>query len=877
MSRSRSKSVAGPATPSGDPLDTPMMRQYLELKKNYTDAILFFRMGDFYEMFLEDAQIAAPLMDVALTARANRIPMAGVPYHSMDTYVARLIGAGQKVAIAEQHPDPVNPKLMRRSVTRIVTPGTLVEESLLESASHNYLLAITSATDKQGVTSLGLAVADVSTGDFSTFGLAGRQAGKPASDNAAALNEHLDEDLAASLRDCYFRYAPREVLVPAGMLKIIGAVLPEANSSITGLEDWKASPTEGARRIEQTFGTDLRGLGHDDGKHPSLGAASLVLHYLERIFPGRRIELSPPVFSRGGSEHMLLDEQTIRNLDLVYNYQEGNATRSLFGVLNHCLTAPGKRFLKEALTAPLVVKERIEQRQKDVSGFLENAALSRGLREQLELVHDLERTLSRNATGRGAPRDCTAIRQTVAATETIASLLPKGSARLAELISVGPRLKSLARWVEANIEKELPAVLGKGRLLREKVSAELDQARLANGNAVQWMLEFESAERERTGLTSLRVKYNKIVGYFIEISKAQSNRAPADYERRQTLVNAERFGSERLADLEKQIVEADEIIERIEREAFEKFQEMLLETRQETKQLMRGLAQLDFLLALAQAAGRLQWCRPNISSGGELTVEDGRHPVVEAFLESGQGFVPNVVKMNASERSFALITGPNMAGKSTYIRQVALIQLLMQIGSYVPARYATMAVVDRIFTRIGASDNLTRGESTFYVEMLESARILNQATEDSLVIMDEVGRGTSTYDGLSIAWAVAEYFSGDSPPRPRVLFATHYHELTVLESRDGVFNLTMDVQESNGRVIFMHRVREGAADRSYGIHVARLAGLPPEVTARAEQKLAELESDYEREKKRPPTPSIRGRSKVRAPESDTVQGSLFDS
>ena len=849
-----------------------MMRQYLEIKKEYPDSILLFRMGDFYEMFLEDAEVAAPLMDVALTARQNAIPMAGVPYHAVDTYVARLIGAGRKVAIAEQEADPINPKLMRRSVTRIITPGTLVEDSLLESASHNYLMALVPSESV-----IGIALADISTGDFFTTHLTGGGPGDSEPKNfAAPLEESTDQnvfrEMAGALRDVVSRFQPREILVGTRDQGHVRATLPESAATLTVMEDWKTSAIEGARRVEQAWQANLRGLGYDDEKSPVLGAVSLVLHYLERTFPGRRIHLSAPVFRPPGRDVMLLDEQTIRNLDLITNAQEGGSGRTLFGVLNECRTASGKRFLREAITAPLILPDALTRRRKHVEHLVKNTRLREGLRGALEKVHDLERTLGRATTGRSAPRDISAFVDTVQAARGLGALLspPPASAggakkataapeELQNLVSLDAQLLAFADELRARIVPDPPAILGKGALLAEGFSAELDRARSGSGNAVQWMLDFEKGERARTGQSSLKVKYNRIVGYFIELSRTQAEHAPSDYSRKQTLVGAERFTCERLQELERSVLEADEIIERIEREAFLEIVATLLSNRAAIKALMQGIAELDFLASLATVAERRAWCLPSISDTGELLIQNGRHPVVESFLEAGRSFVPNSVRMDAAGRSFGVITGPNMAGKSTYIRQVALLQLLAQIGSYIPAEHATLSIVDRIFTRIGASDNLTRGESTFFVEMLETARILNQATDRSLVIMDEVGRGTSTYDGLSIAWSIVEYFSGDAAPRARVLFATHYHELTVLESRAGVFNLTMDVQDTGGKIVFMHRVREGSADRSYGIHVARLAGLPEEVTARAEQKLTELESEYAREKEKPPGPSLRGR------------------
>ena len=849
-----------------------MMRQYLEIKKSHPDTILFFRMGDFYEMFLEDAETAAPLMDIALTRRQNSVPMAGVPFHSVDTYIARLIGAGQKVAIAEQEVDPANPKLMRRKVRRIVTPGTLVEDSLLQSASHNYLMSIVPNGD-----AIGLALADVSTGDFFTLQVEGE-------------NEQEDQtESRALIRDLYFKYGPREILVPTEDLKDYRDTLTEAANHLTPMEDWKASPTEGKRRIDETYGANLRGLGYDDDSMPALGAASLILHYISSNFPGQDIELSPPAFHRSEDKFMLLDEQTIRNLDLVYNYQEGGATRTLYSILNFCKTPSGKRRLKEAILTPLLQKEDIELRLNMVSFLSRQMDARDKIIDALASAFDLERVLGRMSSGRGAPRDFLALGDTVAAADTLLKVFakfpkpdyfPDAGEKFTALVKVEKTLRDIAKDIKKRIRDEAPATLGGAPLLREGIDPELDKARGARDNGAKWVLEFEAKEKERTGLTSLKVKYNRVVGYFIEISKAQAKSAPDDYQRKQTLVGNERFTCERLKELEESILQSDDIIDRIEEAVFKEITEKIVSARFAVKTMMGGVAEVDFLASLALAAMKYGWICPAPTLSGELIIEEGRHPVVEKFLGPGESFIPNNVKLDAEANSFAVLTGPNMAGKSTYIRQIAIIQLLMQIGSFVPARHATLSVVDRIFTRIGASDNLTRGESTFFVEMLECARILNQATDNSLVIMDEVGRGTSTYDGLSIAWSVVEYFTGDLSRKPRVLFATHYHELTALEKRPGVFNLTMDVQEADGRVIFMHRVRSGPADRSYGVHVARLAGLPVEVTDRAQAILAELEEDYSRQKSKESPPPVERRKKSKAKKSrksdvSEDQGSLF--
>ncbi len=865
MARNSDKSGAGV---ENDPLDTPFMRQFLDLKRQVPDAILFFRMGDFYELFLEDAEEAAPLMDVALTKRQSSVPMCGVPYHSAEIYIARLIGAGKRVAIAEQENDPANPKLMRRRLRRIITPGTVLEESLLDGAGHSYLMALA-----PGSRTLGLALADVSTGDF--FSLDLPAAAAPVASGAASVEEtSLESRFGASLRDAFYKYAPREILAPSDYARDLAALLPEARLLIAPCEPWKASPTEGARQIAARFGQNLKGLGYPSEKTPALGAAGLVLHYLAKNFPDQIVAIGAPAYREGVGARMLLDEQTIRNLDLIQNQNEGGSARSLYGCLDRCKTAAGKRFLKDALLAPLLDRAEILRRQERVATLVNRSAIRARVADALGGVFDLERALARMSAGRGAPRDFAHVAATVEAADELAAAgreLTSEQAAFVDWIQCAPELRSLAERITRTVAEEPPAVLGGGPFLRPGLDAELDRAREAQERGSKWIADFERAERERTGISTLRVKYNKVFGYFIEISKGQADNAPADYERKQTLVGYERFTSDKLAHLETELLAADETVARVEERWFRELEAAVLQTGPAIKQLMTAIGEADFLQSLAEIAARRGWTRPEIAPEGSpagFDLDEGRHPVVEEFLPTGQAFIPNNLRLHRDERSFAVITGPNMAGKSTYIRQIGLIQILAQIGSFAPAQRCALTLADRVFTRIGAGDNLTRGESTFFVEMLETARILNQCSAKSLVIMDEVGRGTSTYDGISLAWSIVEHLSEPEGARPLTLFATHYHELTALAERDYVFNLTMDVEEVGGRVVFLHRVREGAADRSYGIHVARLAGLPETVLARAEEKLAELEKRHSESRVEESTKRKTPRRSVREPLTD---------
>ncbi len=821
-----------------DPLDTPVMRQYLDIKKKYPHAILLFRMGDFYELFLEDAQIAAPVMEVALTKRQKEVPMAGVPYHSIDIYVSRLLEAGHHVAIAEQELDPNNPHLMGRRVRRVITPGTVIEERLLNTLSHNYMMAFIHNHNAYGI-----ALADVSTGSFFSFCLQKK------------IADH--RELLQVLQDHYVKFSPSEILVPTELYNELGKI--PGQKKLVVIESWKASPTEGRRQIEHLYKQKIEGLGYKKEWDLSLGAVSLILHYVQQNFPTdfseKRNTLQAPIFRRMEESFMQLDESSIRSLDIIENQKEKDNKRTLLGVLDICKTIVGKRLLRENLLLPLLDIKEIQRRQTITNHFFINTELRKSLREKLKGVADLERIVSRIGANRGNPRDLISILSTIQISQDIQiSIHPKkelmNSGTKEQMLfsfQISEELLSLARSIEREVEEDAPNILqGKGRegntpFLRHGVDERLDMARKASKEGGQWIIDFEKKERERLGMKSLRVKYNKIHGYFIEITRAQAKEIPKDYYRRQTLVGYERFSNEKLSKLETTIGEAQVIIQKIEQEKYQEFCQKVIATKNFIKDLMKRLAYLDFYLTLSTIAFQKKWTMPTLLEEARIEIKDGYHPIVEHYLDVGEQFTANDFKVNGESNYLGIVTGPNMAGKSTYIRQIALIQLLAQMGSFVPAKKAILGVRDRIFTRIGAGDNLTRGESTFFVEMLETAQILNQSTSRSLVIMDEVGRGTSTYDGLSLAWGIVEFLSDPDGATPLTLFATHYHELTELAMRSGVFNLTMEVHEIDSEVIFSHRVKAGVADRSYGIHVARLAGLPEKLIDRAKVKLAELE------------------------------------
>ncbi len=784
------------------------MKQYLELKAQYPDAILFFRMGDFYELFLDDAKIAAPIMDVALTSRQNSIPMAGVPYHSAEIYIGRLLSAGKKIAIAEQVSDPKNPRLMQRKVVRIITPGTIIEENLLKGADSQYLMAI---CDKDFRTDeLGIAFADFSTGDFFCYIL---------------KEESLD------LMDLFYSYFPTEIVIPSHLESFISEKFKNLPVIISSLESWKATTEEGKRKLEEFYKIKLQYLLNEQDAEIVLGAISLILYYLEKNFPDQKIHLEIPRLMRFDNEFLILDEKTIKNLNLF----EPKET-SLFSLFSP-VTPKGKRLLKEILLHPLKDLKAIQERSNLVEFFYNNDILINTIRDILSEISDVERILTRMQYNKASPKDFRNIISTIEAFEKLHHFLKE--IQCSYSVELDPKLIQLKETLDRCVVENPPAILGNQPFLKKGVDKDYDEAFFAKEKGTEWILEFEKKEREKTGLSSLKVKYNKITGYYIEISKVQAKNAPKEYERKQTLINYERFTNFELKEIERKILLADEIIEEIEKKYFEELIKSVLEQKKELKQSLYDVALLDVILDFAYVSKKNRWIKPSWNEKKELYLKNSRHPIVEKFLPKNQDFIPNDVYLNTNDKAIAIITGPNMAGKSTYIRQVAIIQILAQMGCFVPAEKASLSIVDRIFTRVGATDNLAKGESTFFVEMTETAQILNHFTEDSLIIMDEVGRGTSTYDGLAIAWAVVEYLL---EKKPKTLFATHYHELTVLAEKEGIFNLTMDVIEKDEEVIFLHRVKEGAADKSYGIHVAKLAGLPKKVIFHAQSLLEEFES-----------------------------------
>ena len=791
---------------------TPLRRQYLKIKQRYPDAIVFFRLGDFYETFEQDAEVASRELEIVLTSREMgkglRVPMAGIPCHAVENYLARLIARGHKVAICEQVSPPPARGLVEREVIRVVTPGTVVEPGLLEGKANNYLLSIVEEGDD-----VGLAHVDITTGEFATTQV-------PAEDAPAELE----------------RLRPSEVICPQGAEP---AWLPIA-AAVTPL-DGRFFQLEGATRLllEHFGAATLEGYGC---AHLPLAtkAAGAIVHYLgqtQRQALGQLGALS----TYSVQSFMVLDPQTRRNLELFSGMRQGTASGSLLSVIDATKTAMGGRLLRRWLGQPLLDIAQLERRLDAVEWFHGRAGQRAGVISVLGRVADIERLCHRIGAGIATPREVVALRHGLEAAARAGEVVAQaeGAAGIGWLIEGLRPCTDVVDLIARAIAEEPPPSMGDG-VIREGFSEELDGLRRAAGDARRYLATLERTERERTGIKSLKVGYNRVFGYYIEVSKANLSQVPADYIRKQTLVGAERFFTPELKEYESLILSAQERLAELEGGLFRRVMAQVAEAQGRIQPVAQALAQMDCFAALAEVAVRHGYVRPVLDESDAISIANGRHPVVELLAE--EPFVPNDTHLSASDVQVVVLTGPNMSGKSTYLRQVALIVLLAQVGSFVPADAATIGVVDRIFTRVGAQDELAMGRSTFMVEMVETAAILNHATPRSLIILDEIGRGTSTYDGLSIARAVAEHIHNSPRVGARTLFATHYHEMVELAAcLPRVRNYNVAVAEEGGKVVFLHRIVPGGADKSYGIHVAQLAGLPRSVVQRAHEVLYELE------------------------------------
>ena len=841
---------------------TPMVRQYQELKSQHPGTLLFFRLGDFYELFFDDAVIGSRELQITLTARhkerGDPIPMCGVPHHSAANYIAKLVRKGYRVAVCEQTEDPSpTKKLVRREVVRIVTPGTPIDPQLLEPRESTFLAAVCARGE-----SIGAAFLDISTGEFRATQASGSESWKR---------------IAADIES----YAPRELLFPESLAPLIRAglaglprtePLPLASSrnpsvnegavskvgsgettqapsltlgflpdtTLTPVDDWLWRDDDSENLLIRHFGVrSLDGFGLT-ARHEAITAAAACLRYTQETQRAAAAHISDIAYFEP-QDHLVLDSVTVRNLELIEALGGGGTARSLLDVIDETITGMGGRLLRSWLLRPSVHRAEVEARHGGVAELHASHMKRDGLRTSLKDVADLERLVGRLNLGSATPRDLLALRVSLDRVPTLRELLANAESSLLQVLNESmDELADVRALIASAIEDDPPAKVVDGGVIRSGYSAELDELRSLSRDAKQTIAALEAEERARTGISSLRIRYNNVFGYFIEVSKANAARVPADYERRQTLANAERFTTGALKEWESKVLGAEERILQLESEIFSLVCRQVSTETSRIQATARALACLDAVASLAETAVRRRYVRPKMHDGDEIEIVHGRHPVIEVFLE--EPFVPNSVYLNNSTHRLLIITGPNMGGKSTVLRQTALVCILAQMGSFVPAESARLPLLDRVWTRVGASDDLARGRSTFMVEMTETAAILHNATPRSLVLLDEIGRGTATFDGLSLAWAVAEYLH-DSPDHcAKTLFATHYHELTELAERlPGAQNYQITATEREGEVVFLHRLEPGRASKSYGIEVARLAGMPPSALARAREVLRRLE------------------------------------
>ncbi|WP_417376770.1 DNA mismatch repair protein MutS [Gimesia maris] len=804
-------------TKSGKKL-TPMMERYLEVKRQNPGTLLLFRMGDFYELFHEDAEIAARILGITLTSRdktsSNPIPMAGFPHHSLDNYLYKLIHAGYRASICDQVEDPKKAKgMVKREVTRVVTPGTLTDDALLDPHENNFLASI-----YFGKSNIGLAWLELSTGRFLTS-------------NTTA--EHLVDELA--------RIHPAECIFAEGNTALQNAV-GHLDTMLTERPPWSFAEGESEKRLLDHFGTKtLEGFNLKAGT-PSITAAGALLEYVQDTQKSAipHINQIEP-YERG--DRLLIDEATRRSLELTRTIREGKREGSLISVLDETVTSMGARLLTDWIANPLTSLKQIESRHDAVEELSQNPVLCAEVREQLAKTYDLQRLTARIATGRASARDLSFLAQTLA---LLPKLKAKLSGRKAELLQSLEADIDLCAEVRSDIEtmiiEDPPLTLNEGGVIRPGFSEELDELRSLSKGGKEWIAGYRNEESERIGIPNLKVGYNKVFGYYLEVSAAHATKVPDHYIRKQTLKNQERYITPELKEYEEKVLKAEDRAVELEQSMFDKLRERVAKEAPRTQKTAKILAQIDVLFGLAHLATHAGYTRPEMTEEPVLDIRESRHPVLDRLQPSGE-FVPNEVLLGEPYGRVQIITGPNMAGKSTYIRQAALLTLMAQIGSFIPASEARIGIADRIFARVGASDELSKGQSTFMVEMTEAARILNSASERSLVILDEIGRGTSTYDGISLAWSMTEFLHDKI--KARTLFATHYHELTELtQTLKQASNWNVAVHEQDGEIVFLHKIVEGSANKSYGIHVARLAGIPDQVIQRANQILSTLEKDH---------------------------------
>ncbi|UCE11029.1 MAG: DNA mismatch repair protein MutS [Candidatus Thorarchaeota archaeon] len=799
-----------------------MQRQYLQLKQQYPDCLMLYRLGDFYELFNEDAKIASKILDIVLTARGEGVdkwPMCGVPHHSVDGYIAKLLAAGNTVAIADQVEDASKAKgLVKRDVVRVITPGTILEASMLEDTTNNYLTAIVQHQDLTGIASV-----DVSTGEF----FATEVIGEPS-------NEQVQNELG--------RIGPVELLLPDSFSRDarLVAVLNSLGTKITYRSDVDFNARTAEDRVKEQFGVaTLDGFGLSERK-VALGATGAVLAYLQEVHKTSRITVTS-IRTYTLDDHMVVDPTTQRNLELVKNARDGSLRGTLMGVLSKTVTPMGKRKLKQWILQPLRDIPRIEQRLDGVDELARKALTRDSITEKLRNTGDIERIVSRIVFGSAGARDLVALRDVLSRLPDIKNTLGDCESEiLSKAANLIDPLTSLNDTLHTAVLDSPPVSVREGGMIREGFSKDLDRLKGSISEDKKWIASLQARERKRTGIKSLKVSYNKVFGYYIEVTKSNLDLVPDEYERKQTLTNAERFITPELKEKEASVLAGEEKINQLEYEIYEELRSAVSENLEVLRNNAVSLAIADVLVALSDVAVTRKYIRPKLTEGTRIKIVDGRHPALEMILGSNE-FVPNSLDIGDGGTTLVIATGPNMSGKSTYMRQAAQIVLLAQMGSFVPAKSAEVGLVDRIFTRVGAFDDLTARQSTFMVEMIETANILNNATDRSLVVLDEIGRGTSTFDGMALAWAVAEQIV---LMKTRTLFATHFHQLTEMASAyHGVKNVHTLAKEAGDKIVFLHKVVEGGTDRSYGVHVAALAGVPDVVVKRAKRLLARLEKE----------------------------------
>lgn len=816
---------------------TPMMRQYIEIKENNPSCILFFRLGDFYEMFFEDAELVSKELQLTLTARMSgngeKAPMCGVPYHAADAYIARLVKKGYKIAICEQMqtPEESNGKLVEREIVRVITPGTVLDEKILRAGSSNYILSITQNNNN----TFGLAYSDISTGELSV----------------------LEVYSTSDLENEVVTINPVEIIMPTALKEVSGVVEAASGFYISYLDTDYYKQSNINEAIFSQFGIkSLLGIGisEDAAYVNALGALLIYIRRTQRSSLGHIVE----VHQETPSNYMSLDKSTMRSLELLEPLYEADGNYSLVDILDKTKTSMGARLLRSWLKRPLKNLQNITKRHDAIEKFMQHKEEIKPIRKAFGNIYDFKRICGRIGAGRANARDLISMKLSLMRIPELKSLLSnvntqgdkKASALLNELYDRIDDFEDVSSLIENALVDEPPITITEGEIIKDGFDEELDSMKRAIADGKAWIAGLENTERERTGIKALKVGYNKVFGYYLEVRNASKDLVPDEYIRKQTLVNAERYITRKLKEVEAEVLGAQNKINKREYDCFQNIRDRISERILELMHTADAIAEVDVLAGLAKVAIDNGYTKPNMHDGKAIEVVQGRHPVVEAVMEYNQ-FTGNNFSIDADEKSLLLITGPNMAGKSTYMRQNALIVLMSQIGSFIPAESASIGLVDRIFTRIGAGDNLAKGQSTFFLEMSELAYILKNATDKSFVILDEIGRGTSTYDGLSIAYALCNFLLQGDNPKVRTLFATHYHELSELEGvLPGLLNLTIAVFEKNGKVIFSHKIKKGSAEKSYGVDVAKLAGVPDELLRSAKQKLKELEFEAERYKQK---------------------------